>query len=171
MRTGSARPTIAVMPRVFRVTAAAVFAAALLGSLTATTSASAATPTPACTGTIQITQLAFDSPTVVRGQIATAHLVARNCTAQTVTASLIWSGRFIGSTPGGIPPGCPVIDPIGKQVTFAPHGRDTDSLGYLIFPGCTATALTTTTTFDGSGGTVLATATAEVAIVGPTSGT
>ncbi|HEX4722767.1 MAG TPA: hypothetical protein VH333_09650 [Pseudonocardiaceae bacterium] len=159
------------MPRVSRVTAAAILAAGLFGSLTATTASAATSPTPACTGVIQITQLAFDSTTVARGQIATAHLVARNCTAQTVTASLIWSGRFIGSTPGGIPPGCPVIDPIGKQVTFAPHGKDTDSLGYLIFPGCTATALTTTTTFDGPGGTVLATATAEVTITGPSSGT
>lgn len=155
------------MPRVPRATAAVVLAAALFGSLTATTATAAPAATTTCTGVIQITQLAFGSATVTRGQTATAHLVARNCTAQTVGTTLIWSGRFIGSAPGTIPPGCPVIDPIAKQVTFAPHGKDTDSLGYLVFPGCTATALTTTTTFDGSGGTILATATAEVAITGP----
>lgn len=149
------------MLRLPRVAAAIVLAAGLFGSLPAM----AATPAAGCPGVIQITQLAFDSATVLRGQTATAHLVARNCTAQTVTTSLTWAGRFIGSSPG-IPAGCPAIDPIAKQVTFAPRGKDTDSLGYLIFPGCTATALSTTTTFS-SGGTILAQATAQVTITGP----
>jgi hypothetical protein len=163
---GSGR-TITGMSRAPHAIAATLLAAALFGSLSATTAAAATpTPVPVCPGTavIRITHLAFDTATVARGQTATAHLVAQNCTAQTVTATLIWSGRFLGPTSGGVPAGCPVIDPIAKQVTFAPHGQDTDSLGYLVFAGCTATALSTTTTFDGSGGTVLATATAQVAI-------
>lgn len=165
LRTSVGRPTIRVMSRVTRAVAAATLTAVLFGSLSTAATADAATPT--CAGVLQITHLTFGSATVAPGQTATARLRARNCTAQAVTTTLVWSGRYLGSSTGAIPPGCPVIDPIAKQVTFAPYGQDSDSLGYLILPGCTATALQTTTTFDGPNGTVLAHANAQVAISTP----
>jgi hypothetical protein len=164
LRTSAGRPTITVMSRVTRAAAAAMLAAVLFGSVSTAATADA---TPICAGALQITHLAFGSATVARGQSATAQLRARNCTAQTVTTTLVWSGRYLGSSIGAIPPGCPVIDPIAKQVTFAPYGQDTDNLSYLILPACTATALQTTTTFDGPNGTVLAQANAQVAITTP----
>lgn len=150
------------MHRVLRAIVGAALAVFLLGSVSATEAAAAPGPA-ACTGVIQA-HLAFDSPSVMRGQIATAHLLARNCTGASVSTELIWTGRFLGSSTG-IPPGCPAIDPLAKQVTFAPFGQFTDTFGVLIFPSCTATAFSATATFS-SAGTVLATATAQVAIVG-----
>jgi hypothetical protein len=170
LRTGTRQTTITVMPRLTRTAAATMLATVLLGSVSTTaTAATAHVATPRCAGAIQITHLAFDSATVAPGQSATAQLRARNCTARTLTATLVWSGRYPGSSTGAVPPGCPVIDPIAKQVTSTPHGNDTDSLGYLILPSCTATALQTTTTFEGPNGTVLAQASAQVAITAPRS--
>jgi hypothetical protein len=157
-----------VMSRVTGAAAAAVLAAVLFGSVSTTaTAATADAAAPICAGVLQITHLAFGSATVAPGQTVIAQLRARNCTAQTVTTTLVWSGRYLGSSTGAIPPGCPVIDPVAKQVTFAPYGGDIDNLSYLILPGCTATALQTTTTFDGPAGTVLAQASAQVAITTP----
>jgi hypothetical protein len=153
------------MLRVLRAAAATMLAAVLFGSLSTTaTAAPVHAAAPGCAGVLRITHLAFGSATVARGQTATATLLARNCTAQSVTATLVWSARYSGSSTGTIPAGCPVVDPIAKQVTFAPYGKDTDSIGYLILPSCTAAALQTTATFTGSNGTVLAQASAQVVV-------
>jgi hypothetical protein len=163
--TGTGRTTITGMLRLTRTAATTLLAAVLLGSVS--TTAIAAPGTPTCAGGIQITSLAFGSATVVPGQTAIARLRARNCTAQAVTATLVWSGRYLGSSTGAVPAGCPVIDPVARQVTFTPYGKDTDSLGYLILPSCTAAALQTTATFNGPNGTVLAQASAQVTITTP----
>ncbi len=130
--------------------------------------ASAATPAAAsgpagCSGTVQITSLAFVPSTVAPGQSSTATLSARNCTAQTVQANSYWYGTWTGSTPG-IPAGCPVIDPLPRGLTFAPHASVTVATTYLVFPSCTANALQLTVKIVGSGGVTLASRTATLAI-------
>jgi hypothetical protein len=45
-------------------------------------------PSPRCSGVIQITHLAFTPPAVTPGQIATANVVARNCTGTSQQASV-----------------------------------------------------------------------------------
>jgi hypothetical protein len=135
------------------------------------TSASAAVPAassrPAtCTGTIQITSFVFVPPAVPAGGSSTATLNARNCTGQTQQTGTTWLGRYIGSTTG-IPPGCPVIDPLPRPATFPPHGSISLSTTYLTFASCTASALQVTVRITGSAGTLLATATATLIIQHP----
>jgi hypothetical protein len=117
----------------------------------------------ACTGTIQITSLAFAPPTVARGQSSVATLNARNCTTQTKQTTTYWSGRFLGST-AGIPAGCPAIDPLPRPATFAPHGSISLATTYLVFSSCAATSLQLTVQIVGSGGTLLATRSATLVI-------
>jgi len=124
--------------------------------------ATAAGPAPAaCTGTVQITSLAIAPLVVAPGQLATATLTAQNCTDQPVTASATWVGRFVGATLP--PPGCPVIDPIARPADFAAGGTITQSTGYLVFAGCTATDLQVTVRIT-AGGVLLAQQTADVPI-------
>lgn len=130
------------------------------------TAASAATVRPAActsTGTVEITSLAFNPPAVSPGGSSTATLKAQNCTGQTINASATWIAQFQGAG-GGVPAGCPVIDPIARPLTFAPHGTATQSTGYLVFSGCTATSLHLTVRIS-AGGSVLATGTANLTII------
>jgi hypothetical protein len=126
----------------------------------------ASQPAPRCSGVIQITHLAFTPPAVTPGQIATANVVARNCTGTSQQASVFWLERFTG--PGsGIPPGCPAIDPLPpRPVTFAPHGQVQSASGTLVPPGCTATQLLATVEFL-QGATVLTQRTAYLTIIQP----
>lgn len=116
------------------------------------------------TAVIQITAFAFSPPQVTRGQSATANLTALNCTGATQQTNETWYGRFIGPGPG-IPPGCPVIDPLLRPVTFAPHAQVTTSTSYLVFSGCTATQLAITVNITGSTGALLAQRTAYLTIL------
>jgi hypothetical protein len=120
-----------------------------------------------CSGVIQITRLTFTPPAVTPGQIATANVVARNCTGTSQQTSVFWLERFTGPG-GGIPPGCPAIDPLPpRPVTFAPHGQVQSASGTLVPPGCTATQLQATVEFL-QGATVLAQRTAYLTIIQPT---
>jgi hypothetical protein len=157
-----------------RPIAVTAMAAALAGSpgwaAAATATAGAAPAFPSCTGIIKITQLAFTPPAVSPGQLATANLVARNCTAQSQSASVIWLEQFTGPSgpAGGIPPGCPAIDPLPPQpVTFAPFGRYTAASQTLVPPSCTATGLQLTVRFYAPNGTTLAQRTATLTITQP----
>jgi hypothetical protein len=117
-----------------------------------------------CTGTIQITSLTFNQQQGTPGQIVTATVVAQNCTDQPQQASVLFLGRFIGPS-AGIPAGCPAIDPLPpQQASFAAGGTYTASLGYRLFPSCTATALRVTVRFTDSTGAVLATQSADLPI-------
>jgi hypothetical protein len=119
-----------------------------------------------CSGVIQITRLAFTPSAVTPGQMATANLVARNCTGTSQQTSVLWLGRFTGPG-GGIPPGCAAIDPLPPQpVTFAPYGQFRSAAGYFVPPSCTATQLQVTVEFE-QGATVLTQRTAYLTIVQP----
>lgn len=131
---------------------------------TATSHAAAATP---CTGTntIEITQLAFSPASVTPGQTSMLNLTAVNCTSQSVTTSLTSYGQFQSpSTPNGVPPGCPVIDPLWQPVTFSPGGTYATSISFPVFTGCTATSLQGIVRFNGSAGGTLAQGTALLTI-------
>ncbi|HEV7961571.1 MAG TPA: cellulose-binding domain-containing protein [Actinoplanes sp.] len=118
----------------------------------------------ACTGTIQITSLTFDPSPATPGQIATATVAAQNCTDQPQQASVMFVARFVGPS-DQIPAGCPAIDPLPPQpASFAAGGTYTSGLGYLVFSGCTATALRVSVRFTDSTGAVLATQSADLPI-------
>ncbi len=130
--------------------------------------ASAATAPPACKGVIVIDGLRWVPATVHPGASSTAVLTARNCTKQTRNVTLTWLGRFAGSG-SGIPAGCPAIDPLAKQVTFAPLATVHQKLSFMIFPGCTATSLVETARLTAASGKVLASRSATLHIT-PASG-
>lgn len=131
----------------------------VLMTLAAATAASAApaasAPSSTCTGAIQITALGFHPPTVAPGASSTVRLTAQNCRHHARSATLTWLAHFAGSN-GGIPTGCPAIDPLAVPAQFAADGAFRASLRYLAFPGCTATTLVVTARLTSSTGTVLA---------------
>lgn len=129
--------------------------AALAATAAPAGAATAAPATTACAGTIQIASMTWNPAQVQPGQGSTLTVVAQNCTAQPQQASLMFVARFLGSA-DGIPPGCPVIDPLPPAtVTIAAGATYTATQGYSTFAGCTADRLEVTATFS-SGGTVLA---------------
>ncbi len=114
-----------------------------------------ATPAASCTGTIQIDAMTFTPPTVTAGQGSDASVTATNCTAQPVSASLMWYGRFLGPDGQTLPPGCPVMDPLVYSAAFPAGGQYTGTFGLSTFPSCTATSFQLTATFTASDGSVV----------------
>src|SRR5438309_11339616 len=114
---------------------AVVALASLVGASPAATAASS---NSACV--VSITALGFHPRHVAPGGGSVVHLRARNCTRQTQHATLTRLGQFVGSTPG-IPSGCPAIDPLAQPANFSPDGTFSAQLGFLVFPSCTAEAL------------------------------
>ena len=156
------------MRRILRLAALpilALFALVLAGAGPAAAAAHSSAATASCTGTIQIDSFAFGTPVVTAGQTATAKLVATNCTAQPVSATVQAYGRFFGPSGNTLPPGCPVVDPIALPANFAPNGQYTNNFGTLTFAGCSATSYQEYVSIFVGGATV-ATATATVAIQG-----
>ncbi len=133
-----------------------------LGAVSAEAATSPAHRT-GCTGTVRITSLTFAPATVARGQSSTATLKARNCTGKTQQTTTYWFGHFSGAGTG-IPAGCPAIDPLPRALALVPHGTGSLQTTYRVLPTCTATALTITVRVVGSGGTVLASRDATLAI-------
>ena len=136
------------------------------GGLTVTAvSGTAVASTSACpvSAVIEIAHFAFNPATVSPGQSSTATLTAVNCTDQSQQTSETWSGRFVGLSTG-IPPGCPVIDPIAFAVTFPPNGTVSTSETYLVPPSCTATQLIVTANIYGKSGELYAHGTATLNI-------
>jgi hypothetical protein len=147
------------------VTAAAAGAAVLVagGGPAMAGTASAALPST-CSGVLRVDSFVFNPAQVARGQSSAATLTATNCTGVTQTVSETWYGRFSSTTSTGIPPGCPVYDPLPLQATFAPHAQVTRATSYLTFAGCTADRLTITVSIS-QGGVQLAQRNAVLAIV------
>ena len=147
---------------------AAVAAMMPSGAMLATGKANAAT-TAACSGVIDIGYFAFSPPSVPVGEPSTLNLVAQNCTSQTLQGESIWSGRFTWPG-GGLPPGCPVIDPIAQPYSMAPGVLYTTSRAYEDpIAGCEATGLQVTVEFSAEGYSgVVAQATATLTIIQPT---
>jgi hypothetical protein len=123
---------------------------------------SAARRRTACT-TLAITSLRFHPRTVAPGGSATARLRARNCTTQTQSAILTWLGRFRDQG-GGLPAGCPVIDPLAQSVEFAARGSFRVHLDFTVPATCNATSLQETARLSGAGGVVFAEQTATLGI-------
>ena len=140
------------------------------GAALAAGTANAAT-TSTCSGVIDIDLFAFDPPSVPVGEPSTLNLVAQNCTNQTLHGNTIWYGRFTWPG-GGLPPGCPVIDPIARPYSMAPGGVYTTDQEYEDpIAGCEATGLQATVEFTAEGYSgVVAEATATLNIIQPTSG-
>ncbi|MFG2040948.1 hypothetical protein [Dactylosporangium sp. NPDC048998] len=131
-------------------------------ALAVTTPAHAADP--ACTSTIRIASMTWSPPQVTAGQGSTLTLVAQNCTSTSQQVSLFTYGRFLGAGQG-IPPGCPVIDPLPpRQITIAAGATYKATSGYGTLATCTATRLQVTAQLS-IGGTTVASGSADLAIV------
>jgi hypothetical protein len=114
-----------------------------------------------CSG-VSIKRFAFHPSSVPPGRSSSAALTARNCAGSSLSATVTWAGRFVGSGVG-VPAGCPVIDPVARPVHLAPHRSAKSSQSYLVIGSCTATSLQVTASIQ-TGGHVLATATAVLTI-------
>ena len=118
-----------------------------------------------CPGSIGITKLQFVPPSVMAGRSSTVHLSARNCLDESQDAELTMEGRFTG----GRTSGCPIIDPLTRNTTFAPHEIVRSKLAYEVPASCHASPLRVTATFSSSSGTRLAQRSAFLSIMEPTS--
>ncbi|SEO31824.1 hypothetical protein [Actinacidiphila rubida] len=150
------------------LTAAAAVAAAVLGAaLPAAASTPPATGTPpACSGGAGLTGLSFDPAQIAPGQTSTATATAVNCTQTTQQGSETWQASWTSAAGTGLPAGCPVLDPLVRQVALAPGAVVLTSTGYLVLPGCTASGLHLTVTLRLTSGQVSVRA-ADLAILSP----
>jgi hypothetical protein len=146
------------------VTATAAGAAVLVAGGPAVAGTMSAARPATCSGVLRVDSFVFVPAQVARGQSSAATLTATNCTAVSQTVSETWYGRFSSTTTPGIPPGCPVYDPLPLQATFAPHAQITRATSYLTFTGCAADRLTITVSIS-QGGVQLAQRNAVLAIV------
>jgi len=127
--------------------------------------------TAACTNGIAISQFSFNPATVPVGQTSTLTLVLQNCSSQTVQGQSIWTSKFTWAGTG-LPPGCPVSDPVAFSYKIAPGGTSTATLG-LGDPvaSCQATGIQATVNVSVNGVTgTAATATANLGIIQPAPG-
>lgn len=163
-----------MLRRLFPILTAAVGSAVLLAGTgpastadAAAVSARPASPPPSiCAGVLRVNSFAFDPPSVFAGKSSAATLTAKNCTGQLQAVTETWTGRFSADPASGtgIPPGCPVFDPLPRQVTLGPHERVATTTTYTTFAGCTATRLTVTVTIT-QGGMQLASSSTVLAIL------
>jgi cellulase/cellobiase CelA1 len=146
---------------------AVVAALATIGAIPVhAATAQAADPTPPCAGPVQITSVTFNPANIAPGQSSTLTMTAQNCTAQEQQASFFAYGRFFRGSDTGIPPGCPVIDPLPpRTVTIAPGATFTATQGYTTFASCTADRLVGTVSLTAGGVTANANATLLIAPV------
>jgi hypothetical protein len=121
----------------------------------------------ACTNGVAINQFSFSPASVPVGQTSTLTLVLRNCGTQAVQGSSIWTSAFTWAGTG-LPPGCPVSDPVSFSYSLAPGATTTQTLG-LGDPiaSCQATGIQATVNVSVNGVTgTAATATANLVITG-----
>jgi len=119
-----------------------------------------------CTDGIAISQFSFSPPAVQGTQTSTLTLVVQNCGSTAVQGESIVVPKFTG-TGSGLPPGCPVLDPLAFPFSLAPGGSATSTQGMgNPIASCQATgmAATANVSLNGVTGTV-ATATANLVIV------
>lgn len=123
---------------------------------------------PCATNGIAVNEFSFSPSTVVPGQSSTLTLVLQNCTTQSVQGEsslypqFTWSGT-------GLPPGCPVDDPVAFSYSMAPGATSTATLG-LSDPvaSCLATGIkATATVYENGVTTPAATAIANLVITQP----
>ena len=150
-----------------RKAALIALAAAVAGGLTAASAgAAAAVLRTACArpAVVGVKSFAFRPAKVRPGKASTATLTAVNCTGRTQHLIEAWFGQF--TLPGGgVPPSCPVMDPIEFPVRFPPHHTVSTPFSALVLPSCTASRLTITVDIDDQNFNVLATGTAILKII------
>jgi hypothetical protein len=119
-----------------------------------------------CTNGIAITQFSFSPATVQGTQTSTLTLVVQNCGSQALQGETVVAPKFTG-TGSGLPPGCPVLDPLAFPFSLAPGGTSTSTLGLgNPIASCQATGATATANVSVNGVTgVAATATANLVII------
>jgi hypothetical protein len=136
------------------------------------TTVSATLQFSACTNGIAINQLSFNPATVPVGQTSTLTLVLQDCGSQPVQGFTTWMSAFTWAGGTGLPPGCPVSDPVAFSYSLAPGGTTTETLG-LGDPiaSCEATGIKATVNVSVNGVTgTAATATANLVITGAATG-
>jgi hypothetical protein len=125
-----------------RLVAGMVLAA--LAMVAAPAEALAAGPVPpTCTQIVRIAGLAFTPPSVAPGGASAANLTLQNCTPSPEAVTATWLGRFVGPS-GGIPTGCPVLDPLLQKAALGPYGDFHSAVTYTVPASCTATQLQVT---------------------------
>jgi hypothetical protein len=167
------RRWIGIAVGVAAVAAVVAGATGALASTSGPTAAPLAAAAPTCSGTVGISVIGWNPPTVTRGGSSTVSATLQNCTAQAVTTQVMWLAMY-GSPPGtGIPAGCVAIDPLpGSLLTVPANGTATTSMGFFTLASCTATGLQATVRVNISGNpTIIATASATLNIIGATTTT
>lgn len=166
------------MNRTPRTAALLLTGPALLGlGLAAAGPAAAAAPGTAhaavvCTAAspIEVGSFAFDPAEIKPGGSSDADLVTVNCSAGTVGTVEQWTGEWLAPTGSGPVAGCPAIDPLTRDVTYAPGEQVVQDVPYSVPGTCTATALEVTVEIVLPAGSVssIVKATAELRILQPT---
>lgn len=139
---------------------------AAAGPASAAASAAARAVVCATTSPIVVNGFAFAPAEVKPGEAATADLITSNCSASTIATVQQWTGQWLTPTGTGPAAGCPVIDPLVRDVTYSPGEELAQNTAYSVPAACTATELAVTVKITlpaGSGGTVV-TATADLRI-------
>lgn len=161
--------------------AAATFAAAsgavlalTLAAAPAAEAASAPAVVPAACATsfpIVVDGFAFAPGTVAAGASSTADLITTNCSTTAVATTEMWTGQWLPlSAAGGVPAGCPIIDPLVRAVDYTGGAIVAENTVYTVPSGCSATQLQVTVRIYGSNGVLGATATAVLQIAQATPG-
>jgi hypothetical protein len=115
---------------------------------------------------MQILSYQFDPATVAPGQSSVVTVVAENCGTTPLSTLMTWTTQM--SWPiGGIPPGCPILDPVLRPVTIPAVGKVSQGVGYAIPANCLGTLLRVTVRIALTDGTTLASRTAELTIGKP----
>lgn len=157
------------MRRFLRIAATPLLLLGLMGCATAlapTAVAATSAPAAACSGQIDVTQIAFTPATVSPGQSASLSVTVANCTDASISATAAFYSVWQPSG-AAVPSGCFVFDPIAQPVTLAAGATSTQSLGFTVPASCTATGLQVTVEFTDADG-VLGEASA---VLGVTQGT
>ena len=126
----------------------------------------------ACTTTtaIELGGFAFAPSEVTPGNSATADLITTNCTGAALATEEEWTGQWLSPTGTGLPSGCPVIDPLVREVTYAAGQELAENTTYEVPVGCQAAELAVTVRISTSTGTDVLTATADLRIEQVSSG-
>ena len=116
---------------------------------------------------VVIDGFAFDPAEIPPGDSSTADLISTNCTAGTLTTQEEWTGQWISATGSGIAAGCPVLDPLLRDVTYQPGQELAENTVYDVPAGCEAAELAVTVKISIPTGTStqIATATAYLKII------
>lgn len=153
-------------------TGAAVALTLAAGPSADAAAAPAAAPAACATSfPIVLDGFAFSPGTVAPGGSATADLITTNCAAVGFDTTEMWTGQWLPlSSSGGVPTGCPIIDPLVRAVDYGAGEEVAENTTYTVPTGCRAAHLQVTVRVYGSNGALGLTATAVLDIVQITPG-